>query len=114
MLGHTVKPVILYGSEIWGLIPNYKQLNECSAENYFFKLCNESVFEKIHLKACNSFWGINRRATNLAVVGETGRYPFMFDIVVNMFKYYKILCTSCQGMLIKNPLLLMARTRFLR
>ena len=38
------KPVILYSSEISGLIPNYKKLNECSAKGYFFKLCNESVF----------------------------------------------------------------------
>ena len=28
--------------------------------------------------------------TGLApVVRETGRYPYMFDIVVNMLKYYK-------------------------
>ena len=90
MLDHTVKPVILYVSEIWRLIPNYKKLNEFSAEDYFFKLCNECVFEKIHLKACKIFWGINRRA----VVGETGLYHFMFDIVVYMLKYYKRLCTS--------------------
>ena len=62
------------------------------------------------------FCGINRRAINLAVVGETGRYPFMFDIVVNMFKYYKRLCTSGDillKMLIKNSLLLMTKTSFL-
>ena len=60
----------------------------------FFKLCNEPVFEKIHLKACKNFSGINRRATNLAVVGEASCYPFMFDIVVNMLRYDKRLCTS--------------------
>ena len=37
--------------------------------------------------------GKNRRATNLAVVGVTGRYPFMFNIVVNMLNYYKRPCT---------------------
>ena len=28
------------------------------------------------------------------MVGETGLYHFMFDIVVNMLKFYKRLCTS--------------------
>ena len=65
------------------------------------------------LRSMQDFFCINRRATNLAVVGETGRYPFMFDIVVNMLKYYKRLCTSDDvllKMLIKNPLPLMTRT----
>ena len=57
--------------------------------------------KKIHLKACNNLLGINRRGTNLAVVGETGRYPFMFNIVVNMLKYYKRLCTS-DDILLRN------------
>ena len=62
VLGHTVKSkktVILYDSEIWGLIPNYKKkLNECSAENYFFKLCNESLFlKKNTLKSMQQFFG---------------------------------------------------------
>ena len=50
--------------------------------------------KKIHLKACKNFLGVNRRSTNLAVIRETGRYPFMFDIVFNMLKYYKRLCYS--------------------
>ena len=57
MLDHTVKLIILYGSEIWGLIPNYKKLNEFSDEDYFFKLCNKSVFEKNTLKSMQEyFW----------------------------------------------------------
>ena len=48
--------------------------------------------KKIHLKAYKNILGINRRAAYLAVVGETGRSPFMFNIVVNMLKYYKRLC----------------------
>ena len=58
------------------------------------------------LESMPDFCCINRHATNLTVVGETGRYPFMFDIVVNMLKYYKRLCTSDDvllKMLIKNP-----------
>ena len=45
--------------------------------------------------------GINRRATNLAVVRETAHYPFVLDIVLNMLKYYKRLCTS-DDILLRN------------
>ena len=48
----------------------------------------------LRVKSTQEFFCINRRATNLAVVGETGRYPFMVNIVVNMLRYYKSLCTS--------------------
>ena len=44
--------------------------------------------------------GIIRRATDFAVVRETGRYPLMFD-VVNILNYYKRLCTS-DDILLKN------------
>ena len=75
---------------------NYKKLYESSAEDFIFKLCNESNFEKIHLKARKNVLctRINRRSTNLAVVAETGRYSIMFEIIINMFKYYKRLCSS--------------------
>ena len=62
-------------------------MTDNTAEDFFYKLCSESVFEKLHLKACEIFLGVNRRSTNLAVIGETGRYPLMFDIVFNMLKY---------------------------
>ena len=28
------------------------------------------------------------------MVGETGRYPIMFEIIINMLKYYKRKCSS--------------------
>ena len=98
---HAVKPVVLYGSEIRGFMTNYKKLYESSAEDFFFKLCNGSIFEKIHLKACKSFLCINRRSTNLAVVGEAGRYPIMFEIIITMLKYYKQVCSS-EAVLLMN------------
>ena len=69
-------------------------MTDNTAEDFFYTLCSESVFEKLHLKTCKNFLGVNRRSTNLAVIGETGHYPLMFDIVVTMLKYYKRLCYS--------------------
>ena len=30
----------------------------------------------------------------MAVTGETGRYPFMFEIILSMLKYYRRLLSS--------------------
>jgi hypothetical protein len=32
--------------------------------------------------------GVGSKASNLAVVGELGRYPLYIDIVINMIKYW--------------------------
>ena len=97
MFDSTIKPVIVYDSEN----PNYKKLKNVQSKITFSNYVMSLFLKKIHLKAGNNFFGINRRATNLAVVGETGRYPFMFDFVVNMLKYYKRLCTS-DDILLRN------------
>ena len=52
-------------------------MTDNTGEEFFYKLRSESVFEKLHLKACKIFFGVNRRSTNLAVIRETGRYPLM-------------------------------------
>ena len=42
---HTVKPVILYGSKIWGTIQKYNKMADNTAKDFFHKLCSKSVFE---------------------------------------------------------------------
>ena len=92
---HTVKPVILYGSEIWGFDKNYNKLySAAKADDYFYKICKNLVQEKLHIKMCKSFLGVNKRATNLAVMGEVGRYPLMIEIIFNMLKYYHVISTT--------------------
>ena len=85
---HTVKPVLLYGSEIWGCF-NSKKLNNDTELNYFYRLCKDLKNEKVHLKFCRFTLGVNKHATNLAIFGELGRYPLMIDILTNMIKYWK-------------------------
>ena len=55
--------------------------------------------EKLRLKFCKYILGFNSRATNLAVRGETGRYPLLLQILANMFKYLMYIKSS------KNDLL---------
>ena len=41
---HTIKPILLYGSEIWGSFPAQKLLTQ--GDNYFSKVCRDLIAEK--------------------------------------------------------------------
>jgi hypothetical protein len=42
----------------------------------------------INLNLCKSILGVGSKASNLAVVGELGRYSLYIDIVISMIKYW--------------------------
>jgi TctA family transporter len=50
---HTVKPVLLYGSEIWGFFPGKKLV--FNADSFFYKLCKNVIIENVHKIFCKLF-----------------------------------------------------------
>ena len=59
------------------------------SKNYLiYDLYNDHKIEKLNLNLCKSILGVGSKASNLAVVGELGRYPLYIDIVINMIKYW--------------------------
>ena len=101
---HTIKPILLYGSEIWGVF----DVNKLSKQKdlYFNKICNDFTGEKLHTKVCKDVLEVTRHSTNIAVMGELGRYPLMLEVFLNMIKYYACLsglqnCLAAEG--IKRP-----------
>ena len=67
---HTLKPILLYGSEIWGAhtLPN---------SNKDFKLettMEEFPCEKLNIKFSKFILGVHKKSSNFAVLGELGRY----------------------------------------
>ena len=82
---HTVKPILTYGSEVWGTFDPQKLLDK--GDNYFSKLCNDLKVEKAHMKFCKFSLGVGKRSSNLAVIGELGRYPLFIEIIISMFSY---------------------------
>lgn len=82
---HTIQPILLYGSEIWGYIPVKKQ-NDIN--DFITKEIDKLVLEKIHMKMCKYTLGVNRRTSNVACRGELGSYPTLFYIIKNMVNYW--------------------------
>jgi hypothetical protein len=98
---HTIKPILLYGSELWGIfnVNNIKlkdtnniQINDCYA-NY--------KGETLHLKCCKYIVGLNKKSVNHATLSELGRHPVHYDIAKNLLKC----CYRLENLTTEFPLL---------
>jgi hypothetical protein len=99
LFDHTVKPVLLYGSEIRRTFIG-KKLRE-GKDNFISKLFSYLKQELVHLKFCKYILGVGKRSTSLAMLGELGRYPLYIEIIISMFKYLKRLYTN-EDILLRN------------
>ena len=81
---HTVKAVLMYGSEIWGCF----HPDKLKSHKSFCNLCNDSIIEKLNVKSCTYILGVPRRCTNSSVMSELGRYSLYFSIILNLVKYW--------------------------
>ena len=64
-----VKPVLLYGSEIWG----------------FHKAAD---VERVHLLFCKIILHLKRNTANYFIYGELGRYPLILDSKIQIIRYW--------------------------
>ena len=73
---HTVKPVLLYASEIVGLFNNNKNVGVNSNNDSHF---NSNLYSRNPLEKLNI-------STNLAIYGELGSYPLYIDTIISMMQ----------------------------
>ena len=86
---HTVKPILLYGSEIWGLCSPSSTALKNETEFKLEKAYSNYECEKLTTKYYKYVLGVNKKSTNLAVYGELGRTPYFIDIIGGVIKYFK-------------------------
>lgn len=65
-------------------LAKFNRCRESPLENMF----KDSFIEKLNIRLCKFLLGVSRKASNLAVMGELGRYPFYIDVIVTMLKYW--------------------------
>ena len=84
---HTIKPILLYGCEIWGsfniLSAKFRNGNPQIDSIYKNLQC-----EKLHIRFCKSILGVNNKATNFAVLSELGRFPLSYNVILSMLNYW--------------------------
>ena len=76
-----VTPIIAYGSEIWSPL--------CIGKIFDLRsICDRLPYEKINVKLCKDIPGVAKLATNAAVLGELGRYPFTLKLLIHSIKFW--------------------------
>ena len=83
-----VCPMLLYGSELWGL----KQF-EC--------------IEKIHYDACKRFIKVPLKTCNFGILRECGRYPLYIETAKKVLKYWIKILHMQNDRYVKNCLNIM-------
>ncbi len=78
-----IKPILLYGAPIWTpnstLNRSISKILESDHNNSskLLKAISRSVQEKVHLSYLKWGLGVHRKASNVGVCGECGRYPLI-------------------------------------
>jgi hypothetical protein len=94
---YTVKPILLYRSEIWGCY-----LPKSADFNFMFdysRLSSVLPCDKLHIHFCKYILGANKTSTNFAILSELGRIPFALDCFTSVFKYWYRLDSSTNFLL---------------
>ena len=105
-----IKPIVLYGAPIWTpttainkSIIKYVKNKPFNVENLISKI-NRTASEKVHLSFLKWALGVHRKASNVGVWGESGRYPLIYQAIRLTLNYYKRLSNLPDGMFIKAAL----------
>ena len=91
-----IKPILLYGCQIWGSFLFKSEMFSGIETDIFDKLS----FETVHLKVLKILLGVHKNTTNIAVRGELGRYPLFIDVCKHMVKYWLKLTESTENTLL--------------
>ena len=97
LFDHVVKPVLMYAAEIWGC-------DRITKKNSIYNFMINDTLEKCHLKYLRYSLGVNKRAPNLAVYGDCGRFPLAIEATIHTIKYLQRLfnCNESDNTLLYN------------
>ena len=84
---HTIKPILLYGCEIWGSFST-STARFRNGPIALDEIYSKSLCEKLHYKFCRFLLGVNCKSTKFAVLSELGRHPMSFSIIQHTLNYW--------------------------
>ena len=116
LFDRLVVPVLQYGSEIWcptGLAARQPDLTGDPKKDFYISLRRDFPIitkfyerdnpgEKLHLKFNRIILGVHKKASNLAVYGELGRYPLFINEIIQSLKYAEYLASQDNNQLLQE------------
>jgi hypothetical protein len=88
LFNHTIKPILLYGCEIWGQFSTSHKILSNNSAYILHKLYSKQKSDVLQLKFLKYILGVGKHCADTAVYGELGEVPLYVDIVVHMAKYW--------------------------
>ena len=85
LFDQMIKSILCYASELWSACDFGKQTFRTG--DGLAKYLDSIAIEKVHEKFCKFIMNVNKRAFDLAVKGELGRFPVSFSCIIQAFKY---------------------------
>ena len=67
---HTIKPILLYVSEIWGMFDTNSASCKKTSDYILEKVYASGITEKSHSRFMKYILGVNRKASYIAVMSE--------------------------------------------
>ena len=89
---HTVEPIMLYGSEIWGTV-NILSSKIKKADFELENLAENFLCDKLQIKFLKYISRMHKKSSNIAVLSGFGKYPLYINALVNNCKYLHRLLT---------------------
>jgi len=96
---NTVKPILLYGSEVWGI-----DLAKSSLAKSYGKHIEANKISQTELKFYRRILGVRRNTSLIGIRGELGRHPLVLRAIVNSIKHYVNIKNKPQNKLVKIAL----------
>ena len=91
LFNSLIKPILTYGSEVWGINPIASLLKKNSRNQLVFNLgakFNLWGAQKVMNRFCRLVLGLHRKSPVLPMLGDLGLTPIYVDIVSSAVKYW--------------------------
>ncbi len=94
-----IKPILLYGSEIWYPSLLINKTLDTAVDSYFNF---DNIIELSHIRFMKKMLGVHLRASNLATLGELGEYPMYIDAMKRGIAFWIHVVQQPASSLVKN------------
>lgn len=101
---HTIAPILLYGSEVWGIdfVKLGKEPN--NSDLYFEKHLDNNILTQLEIKFYKRLLHVKRHTSTSAVRGELGRHPITLKAIGRSLSYFNHLTHKPDTELVKQAL----------